>query len=142
MVPNLCIRKEMTKHPHLSLKLHPSVRSLLEATEKTILVYPNRPGIVTVPTWWVRVPTFQMNVEGLGVTGGMFGIRCIFKGNTAQVALLPSPSHLAEVEVRNVWSDHTQIATFADLQLRLTRLLFWFTEKMNVIMPGTMPVTQ
>lgn len=49
-VPNLCIGKEMTKHPHLLLKLHPSVRSLLEATEKTILVYPNRPGIMTDPT--------------------------------------------------------------------------------------------
>lgn len=49
-VPNLCTRKEMTEHPPLWLKLHPSVRSLLEATEKTTLVYPNHPGIVTVPT--------------------------------------------------------------------------------------------
>lgn len=48
--PNLCIRKEMTGQPHLLLKLHPSVRSLLEVTEKTILVCPNCPGIVTVPT--------------------------------------------------------------------------------------------
>lgn len=44
--------------------------------------------------------------------------------------------------MRNVWSDHTQNTTFADLQLHLTRLLFWFTEKMNVIMLGTMPATQ
>lgn len=44
-------------------------------------------------------------------------------------ALLPSASHLTEIGVRNVWSDHTQNATFADLQLHLTRLLFWFTEK-------------
>lgn len=106
MVPNLCIRKEMTEHPHLSLKLHPSVRSLLEATGKTILVYPNRSGIMTVPTWWVRVPTFQMNVEGLGVTGGDVWDKMHFqrKHSTSCPVALTFPSCWGRSEECVVWS--------------------------------------
>lgn len=94
----------MTKRSYRLLNLQPSMEDVLGDPGKKHSVL--SPITVALPPWMVgHLPA---EGGGLGVTGGVGGRCCIFKGNTASEAfLLPSHSHLIEVKIVSVWSDHT-----------------------------------